>query len=219
MSHEPSKLQKVLNIYGIVLMLWSFYRVHLGDASIPEWFDELIAKPFVFLIPTYIYIKHYETGSIVDGLTLRSKKFLSDIWLGLSIGSAFIVSAGAAHIVKHGGIDASIFSQTPLVAIVGLSLATATVEEVFARGFLLKRMYDDSKGVYTSVFNSSILFLILHIPMLFTIPELRGNMLLVFLATDFILSLVNSFVYLDRRSVFAPILIHALYNIALLLYI
>ncbi len=219
MSHEPSKLQKVLNIYGIVLILWSFYRVHLGDAGIPEWFDELIAKPFVFLVPTYVYLKYYEGGNIVQGLTLRSKKFLSDVWLGLGIGLAFIVSAGAAHIVKHGGIDASILSQSPVYLIVGLSLATATVEEVFARGFLLKRMYEDSKGVYTSAFNTSILFLILHIPMLFTIPELRGNMLLIFLATDFILSLVNSFVYLDRRSVIAPILIHALYNIALIMYI
>lgn len=219
MAHEPSKIQKVLNIYGIVLIIWSIYRVKLSGLGIPEWFDEVIAKPFVFLLPTYIYIVHSELHSFISGIHLYSKSVRKDILIGLGIGSTFFISALAAHIFKHGGIDVAQFKTYSFLILILVTLATAFTEEAFARGFILSRMYADSKNVYSSAFNSSILFLILHIPILFTVPDLRGNLLLIFLATDFVLSLVNSFVFLDRKNIIAPVLIHALYNIALLLYV
>jgi membrane protease YdiL (CAAX protease family) len=100
-----------------------------------------------------------------------------------------------------------------------ITFATAITEEIFARGFILKRLYEEWGNSYSAAFFSSLLFLIIHIPILITNLKLSGNLLLLFFATDFILSLVNSFVFLERKSLVAPILIHALYNIAILFYL
>lgn len=200
-------------------MIWSVYRVKLSGIGIPEWFDELIAKPFVFLLPTYVYIVHSEAQAFLTGIHIYSQQIRKDILIGLGIGSTFFISALSAHVLKHGGLDLDQFKTYSFLSLSVITLATAFTEEAFARGFILKRLYDDSKNVYSSAFNASLLFLIIHIPILFTIPTLRGNLLLIFLATDFVLSLVNSFVFLDRKNIIAPVLIHALYNIALLLYL
>jgi membrane protease YdiL (CAAX protease family) len=99
------------------------------------------------------------------------------------------------------------------------ALATGISEEILSRGFVLKRLYEDSKNILTSSFFASILFFFLHVPILFTNIKLTGNLLLFFMVTDIILSLFNSFVFLIRKSLFLPIFIHALYNITLLLFI
>ena len=48
---------------------------------------------------------------------------------------------------------------------------------------------------------------------------LTGNTLLMVLTTDMILSLVNSFAFLERRNLIVPILIHTFYNLSIILFI
>jgi membrane protease YdiL (CAAX protease family) len=83
----------------------------------------------------------------------------------------------------------------------------------------LKRLYEESKNPVTSVFTSSILFFLIHIPILFTMPHLNGNLLMLFMATDLILSISNSFLFLSRKNIILPILIHAFYNLAITFYL
>lgn len=185
----------------------------------PEWFDEFIAKPLVFVLPVYWYIVHSEKKNFIEDIWLKSKSLSQDIVIGGAMGLLFMGSAFMANVVKHGSFALGDFNSQSLILISLVTLATAISEEILSRGFILKRLYEDSKNIYISSFNASILFFVLHIPILFTIPELRGTMLLMFLATDFILSLVVSFMFLDRKSLVAPILIHAFYNLAILMYI
>lgn len=217
MGRKIPKIQQVLNLYGLILFLWSIYRWKLG---FPTWFDEFIAKPIVFVLPVYIFITHIEKKGFVNDIWLKTKDFLGDLAISGFLGVTFVGSALFANYIRTGSLDISpdLASGGLLLAIL-IPFATAISEEILARGFILKRFFEDSGNVYISAFNASVLFLILHIPILFTIPDLRGSLLIMFLATDFILGLVNSFVYLDRKSLVAPILIHAFYNIAILLYI
>lgn len=214
---NSSSLQRVLNIWGIVLVIWIIYRKKL---SLPEWFDEIIAKPFVFILPTYLYIKRFEKKPYFDQIWLKSKNISSDIVLGVILGLIFSASAIIANYVRYGSFDfiAKLISQNLIFAVI-ITIFTATSEEVLSRGFILKRLYDDSKNMYSAVFLNSILFLILHFPILLSNSKLSGSLILLFLGTDFILSLVNSFVFIERKSLLAPILIHALYNISILLYV
>lgn len=212
-----STVQRVLNVWGLILIVWSVYRTKL---QLPEWFDELVAKPLVFMLPVYVSIQKYEKKAFFEQIWLRKKTVLTDIYVGLFIGGLFFLTAFLSSYLRVGNFSFfdELLSKNLFVAAI-LTLATAISEEVLSRGYILKRLYEDSLNMYSSAFLASVLFLVLHIPILFTVPNLSGSLLLLFLATDFILSLVNSFVFLDRKSLLAPILIHAIYNFAILFYI
>jgi len=213
---KTSRTQQVLNVYGIILIIWSIYRWKL---TLPAWIDEFLFKPLVFVLPVYWVIVSVEKKDFFSEIWLHSKKILTDCAIGLALGGVFILSALFAHYAKIGTLDFSVLNKENIGLALLITLATAISEEILSRGFILKRFYEESHNPYISSFNASVLFLILHIPILFTIPELKGTLLILFLATDFILSLINCFIYIDRKSLIAPILIHALYNAAVLLYI
>jgi len=141
--------------------------------------------------------------------------------MSLMIGLIFSLSAILANALKFKKI---VFLQNPIsaesfVLIILIALATGISEEILSRGFVLKRLYQESKNIYTSSFFSSILFLFLHVPILFTNYKLTGDQLLLFLGTDLMLSLVNSFVFLERKNLMVPILIHAFYNLSIILFV
>lgn len=213
---KTSRTQQVLNIYGVILIIWSIYR---WKVVMPDWIDEFLFKPLVFVLPIYWLITHSESKNFFEEIWLNTKKLGSNCMIGLGLGGVFIISALFAQYVKIGRIDFSMIDSQNILLALAITMATALSEEILSRGYILKRFYEESNNPYTASFNASLLFLVLHIPVLFTIPELRGTLLILFLATDFILSMINSFIYLDRKSLVAPILIHALYNVAVLLYI
>ncbi len=210
----------MLNVWAIVLIMWSVYRAKF---QLPEIIDELIAKPLVFVLPVYWYIKNTEKKDFAPAVWLTSAKLSGNIYLSLVIGAIFALSALLANYAEHSTFS---FGQTllsnngqNLIMVMTIALFTAFSEEIISRGFVLKRLYEESHNAYTSSFLASVLFLILHIPILLTNLKLSGSVLIWFMTTDFILSLIISFVFLSRRSLVAPILIHALYNLSIILYI
>lgn len=220
MKKPVSKTQSMLNVWAIILIIWSVYRAKF---MMPEIIDELIAKPLVFLLPVYIFIKHNEKKDFAPAVWLTRDKLFTNVYIALFIGAIFGISALMANLAKYGTFS---FGQTllnqnaqSLLIVLVTALFTAFCEEVVSRGFVLKRLYEESGNVYTSSFLASVLFLILHIPILLTNLKLSGSVLIWFMITDFILSLINSFVFLSRKSLVAPILIHALYNLSIILYI
>lgn len=80
------------------------------------------------------------------------------------------------------------------------ALATGITEEILSRGFVLKRLYDESKNVYSSSFFASILFFFLHVPILFVDPRINGQMLLMFMTTDLLLSMINGIIFLLQKA-------------------
>ena len=187
----------------------------------PEWFDEFVAKPVVFVLPVLYYIKRYEKKDIFSALDIRLKLKLQDVLLVLSIGGIFAISAFMANFLKFHKV---VLFQNPLqlqafVYIIVMALVTGISEEILSRGFVLKRLYAESKNIYTASFFASVLFFFLHVPILFTNLKLTGNLLLMFMAMDMILSLVNSFVFLERKNLVLPILIHTFYNLTIILFL
>ena len=217
MKSKVTSTQRALNLWAIILIIWAVYRAKF---KLPVWMDEFIAKPLVFILPVYYYVKRIEKKDIFSALDLKFKVTFSDILTTLLIGGIFSFSAILANVLKY---KKFVFWQQAsgenLLLLITLALATGISEEILSRGFVLKRLYEESKNIYTSSFFASILFLFLHIPILFTNYKLTGDMLLLFLGTDLVLSLVNSFMFLQRRSLIVPILIHAFYNLSVIFFI
>ncbi len=222
MKEKVTETQRVLNIWAIILILWSFYRTKWAIPGQFEWFDEFIAKPIVFLGPIIWYLKKYEGKFSLGALGFDVKKITKDISFAFMIGLLFTTGALAANFFKNGSLqfNTTLFTGqgTSLLYIVVAGLATAIVEELVTRGFLLKRLYAHNKRLFYSSLQASSLFVILHIPILFTNYKLAGPAIVLFLLTDFILSMINSLVFLESKNIIAPILIHFFYNMAIILY-
>ncbi len=218
MKQKSTPTQKALNLWAVILIVWSIYRANF---HLPEWFDEFIAKPLVFILPVYYYIKFIDKKRFFDDLYIKWKLVLPDFLYGLVIGLVLIGSIVLANLLKAGKLVIGNQLLTPhSIAIVAITaLATSISEEILSRGFILKRLFEESKNIYTSSFFASILFFFLRVPILMTTAGLTGNLLLLFMATDIILSFVNSFIFLERKSLALPIFIHMFYIIALTLFV
>ncbi|MBI3342753.1 CPBP family intramembrane metalloprotease, partial [Candidatus Gottesmanbacteria bacterium] len=92
-------------------------------------------------------------------------------------------------------------------------------EELLNRGFLFTRILEKSKSLPYASILSTVLFVLLHVPILVTTLKLQGMTLVLFFITDFILGLANSLLYYNTRSLLAPILVHVFWNMTVALYL
>lgn len=221
MRKDISHTQKVLNLWAVILIVWSIYRIKFG-ISLPLLVDEFIAKPLVFVLPVYLFITNVEKTDFFKGLDLKFSRFLTDILLGVGIGMIFFLTGMFGNIVKFKGLVPamqSVFSHENITVYIFAALATGITEEILSRGFILKRLYAESKNMLTSSFLASVLFFFLHIPILFSSDKIIGIVLLRIMVMDLILSFAVSFIYLERKSLILPILIHAFYTLSIQLLV
>ena len=216
MKKQLSPTQKMLNAWAVTMIVWSIYRAYLGT-SLPIWIDEFIAKPLVFLTPLYYYITRIEKQDFLVGIDFTFKKIKKHVLFGLIIGGAFFTTGMAVQYFKTGNLG--LLPITTMVYFAVIALASSFSEEILSRGFILKRLYEDSGSVLSSVFIASFLFFFLHIPILFTDPNIYGFTLIQVMVTDFLLSFTISLLYLQRRHIIIPILLHAFYNLSIYLFI
>lgn len=220
MKENVSPLQKSLNVWAIILILWSIYRANFGT-SLPAWLDEFLVKPLFFILPVYWYIKKIEKKSFFHEVDLHKKTIVSDLLLGFGLGVAFFAVGYLGIILKQGVSSVQIFKlfQPQTFIIFAIAFATSVSEEILSRGFVLKRLYEESKNTVKSIAISSILFFFLHIPILFTSQHMTGTLILQVMMTDIALSVVVSILYLQRRSLLLPIIIHAFYTFSLTFFL
>lgn len=214
-----SNSQKVLNLWAVILIIWSIYRARF---SFPELFDELIIKPLIFILPVYLYIKKVEHGSFFPSIGINKKNFLKNIVFSLTLCFVFFLTIIVLRSLKTGASllniiaslgNKNIFSYLPII------LFTAISEELLPRGFILKRLYEESNNILKSSLTASILSLIIHIPILLTQIKITGGLLLFFLSSEFVLSMANSFIFISRKSLIPPIFIRAFYSFMLIIFV
>lgn len=209
-----SPVQRALNVWAIILIVWAFYRSYL---KMPVWFDEFVAKPIVFVLPVFYYITKVDKKDIFEYFFFKTKfaEVIRDFFYSLGFGALFLFTSMAASYFRNGKFVfmGKLPSAQDFSYIVIIALATGVTEEILSRGFVLRKLYEESRNVLSSTFFASVLFFFLHVPILFTNAKITGNMLLVFMITDLLLSMVNGLIFLQRRSLLVPIFIHAFYNI------
>lgn len=210
---EVSATQKMLNIWAIILIIWSFYRVTF-KSQLPIWFDEFIAKPFVFLTPIYLYVIKSERLSFLKGIGFLKKKIGTDILFGLAFGSLFIGVAILSRYVK--GLSFPIFqiSFTSILWILSTIMAAA-MEQILSTGFIFKRLSEETKNLFKPFILSALLFFFLHVPALFGADRILGSTLVQMMILNTMLSFTTSMVFVLRKNIVAPILVHALYLLSL----
>lgn len=213
-----ASLEPVYQVWGWIALSWALYRYFL---RLPEWADELVFKPAVFVLPVLWYVTKRERRPLTS-LGLTTKNLFTSIYIGLGFGFVFAVEGLAANAIKYGRIQIqpiTAFQQYGMVVLLFLSLATAFSEELLSRGFVFARILQKTKNLpYASVV-STALFVLLHIPILVATHQLQGMTLVLFFVTDTILGLANSLLYYSTSSLIAPILVHIFWNMTVALYL
>lgn len=211
----------MLNVWAIVLIIWAVYRYHF-ETSMPIWLDEFIVKPIIMLMPLAYYIGKYEKRRFWTAVAFTRKHLQTDIGLGLFIAGVIFFSGGLANYLTDGtfySTDSSWLNQYPLWFLIAIAGASAFSEQILMQGFLLNRLLEYGKHPVKAVASTMALFIFLRIPMLFVFPELDGYALVQILTTDLFLILVASTVFVLRRNVLLPIMIHWGYTIGLFLFL
>lgn len=212
-----SSLTPVYRLWAWILLAWALYRyfVHL-----PEWADEFIFKPLVFVVPVIWYVLKIERQKLATvGLTTRN--FFTSVYIGLGFGVIFAIEGLVAHAVKYGQLDVmpiAAFQQYGFFLII-LSVATAFSEELLSRGFIFNRILEKTRNLPWAAFLSSFMFIAIHIPILVTSNKLTGMTLILFLVTDLVLAFANSLLFYNTGSLVAPILVHVFWNMTVALYL
>lgn len=204
-------------LWGWILLIWSLYRYFL---KLPEWIDEFIAKPLVFVAPVLWYVMRYEKRSL-ETIGITGKNFFKAVYVGLGFGMVFALEGVLANYVKYGQVSVNpidAFRQYGFFLIV-ISIATAYSEELLSRGFLFSRILEKTKSLPKASLLSAVLFMLLHVPILVTSLKFQGLTLVLFFATDFVLAMANCIVYYYTRSLVAPILVHVFWNMTVALYL
>ncbi len=216
-SQQASVIEPIYRVWAWTLLVWSLYRYFV---RLPEWADEFIFKPLVFVVPVIWYVTNVEKRALSSiGLTFNN--FFKSIYIGLGFGEIFAVEGFLAHLFKYGRIEVNpiaVFQQYGFFLLV-MSMATAFSEELLSRGFVFNRLYEKTNNLTRAALIGAVLFLCLHVPILVTINKLTGMTLVLFFVTDFILAVANSMLFAMTGSLIAPILVHIFWNMTVALYL
>lgn len=217
-ANEVSVVEATSRVWGWIVLAWAFYRYFF---RLPEWVDEFIVKPLVFVAPILWYVKFREKRGI-DSLGLTTKNLFSSMYIGLGFGFVFALEGLAANAIKYGKlqiIPIDAFQEYGMGMLLLLSMATAVSEEILSRGFVFSRFMEGKKGLIYASLVSTAMFVVLHVPILAFSLKLNGMALLLFFITDFVLGFANALLLYNTGSLVAPILVHIFWNMTVALYL
>jgi len=210
-------LDAVYRIWAWILLVWSLYRYFF---KLPEWTDEFILKPLIFVGPVLWYVRKYEKRPL-SSIGITGKNFFKGLYTGLGFGVLFAIEGMIANTLKYGKLQTNpiaAFQEYGFFLLI-LSLATAFSEEILNRGFIFSRIHEKTKNLPYASLISAILFTLLHVPILVTTLKYHGITLVMFFATGFVLAMANSAIYYYTGSLLAPILVHLFWNMTVALYL
>lgn len=211
-------LSRTYTIWGLIVIVWALYRAYV---HLPEWADELVAKPLVFLGPVFYYVLAKERRTLAT-LGLIKAKFIRDVYLGLGFALLFTIEGIIANLAKYGGF--SIMPKIPLQSIsltaaAILALATAFSEETLIRGFFYTRLKEAYGNELRAMIIASLMYLLLLVPAILFLTHLSGTTLVIFVMTNLVMSFANTMIFNELKSLTVPVLIHAFWNMAVVLYL
>lgn len=211
-------IESTYRVWGWIVLVWAFYRYFI---HFPEWVDEFIFKPMIFALPVLWFVRNREKRTMAS-VGLTAKNLFPSIYIGLGFGFVFALEGLAANAIKYGKLTImpiEAFAQYGMGMLLLLSAATAFSEEVLSRGFVFTRFIEGKKGIVYASVVSTLMFVVLHIPILAFSLKLQGMALVLFFVTDFILGFANSLLLFNTGSLVAPILVHIFWNMTVALYL
>lgn len=206
----------IFSLYFFILISWSFYRYFF---RFPEWLEEIIIKPLIWLTPTFLIVLYQEKRKL-SMLGLSTNNFFKNIYLGWGLGAFFAIEGLIANAFKYRGLlfvpmGLGVFD---LLLMLLVSLFTAFSEELVFRGYIMNRLEEVMENELLANFISAILFSLIHIPIAVFVLQYNLNSLFSYLFLMLVLGVANGFIFSRTRTIVAPTISHALWNFSVILF-
>ena len=168
---------------------------------LPEVIDELWFKPVIWLVPLF----WWQVSDVRKRVILfKGKPAKAAVW-GLMVGLFYY--AVVKMVTKTSWLDFS-WSQ------IGISFATAVIEEVTFAGIILPRLLAETKKINISLAVVAVMFALTRLPINLFVFHLSLTAVIGAFGLAFFVGLVNGFVRLRSDSTFAAIIAHFMYLVA-----
>ena len=214
---QKFSLKHVLALFSFIFVCWSFYR-YLPQ-FLPLWFEELALKPLIWVLPTIWLVKKIEKQPLAS-LGFTTKKIFPALYWGIGLGLVFAFEGFLTNIFKYKGLNlvALDYSSVEFLGLFLISLVTAFSEEIVFRGYLFTRLWQiwHSEGLANLV--SSLLFVIIHLPIGIFVLSYNPMVMLAYLFFVFVFAFGSAFVFGRTRNIMASILLHIFWSWPIILF-
>lgn len=198
-------LKIALALYCLIALVWTAYRMFVHNS---ELVDEGIFKVIVWMVPTLLIIFLRKQKPTKFGIT--GNKLFQSIIIGMLAGFALSLPKIFIFIRAPQAISCLTLQFVPYFVV---AFFTAITEELVFRGYLFTLMKQYLKNDYMTIFLNSILFTLIHLPILLLSYRYAFGESVAYLSLVFMASLVYSFVFLKTKNIAAPIATHIIWNV------
>src|SRR5258708_36906471 len=91
-------LKNAVMLFTFLLIFWGFYRLIF---RFPDWIEELIIKPVVWIAPVLYLVRREKSNLASIGVTF--KNLFPAVYSSLALGSLFAIEAFVTNYIKSGG--------------------------------------------------------------------------------------------------------------------
>src|SRR6266404_2243136 len=134
---KVNSFKNAIILFTFLLIFWGFYRLFF---RLPDWIEEAIIKPIIWLGPVVYLVKKERASFKSIGWT--SENLFPAIYSSIALGSLFAFVAFAGNYLKYGQFNfAANLGSEPFFFSLGLSFVTAISEEIVFRGYIFTKLW------------------------------------------------------------------------------
>lgn len=201
---EVPKLRQVLLFYFCFFIAWALKEISFSTFQEPITLS-IVIKYTVWVLPVFLLLKRQNLKSLTY-LKIRDNVGGGIKW-GLSISLVLVLLEGVLVFIFHGKIKLDLGIQWVT------TLVFALPEEVIFRGYILQKLAVSIRFAKANLY-TSLLFVSIHFPIWYvqgiTMPKLVFSVL-----TVFIVGFGLGYLIKKSNSLWAPVIVHTVYNLIL----
>lgn len=204
---NKSKISDILTVYFVILFVWTLYRIFL---RLPEWVDECIAKPLLWLGPLFLLQKKYILPLEKSWKITISQNIILGLFVGIIYFCSFTLFSSLRSSFPTFNPDHFSLQEIGLQFIIALS--TGFVEELVFRRYILEEiLLIVNDRIYANMI-STILFALIHLPIIVFVYQYPLTTTVSYLSLLSLSGFIYGAVYLKNKSLTASTFTHAIWN-------
>lgn len=207
-------------IYSLIyflylLVVWSIYRLVFHQT---EMVDEMLVKPIVWLLPLFLFFLSKSQLSLRD-LGIKKEGLSTSLFLSLGLGFVFLLISLYANYQKYDNrlfFSADIGASNLWVLIV-LILATSLTEELVFRGYFFAS-FRHLMGSWRAGILVTLFWVVIHFPIIIFSSNLTFEQTILYFGVTSLYGAGALVVYVITDNLLAPILLHLMWSIPIILF-
>lgn len=200
----------VIFLFSYLFLAWGIYRLF---AFFPEWVDEFLFKPAIWLGGTYCVLKEFENLSL-QSLFKDEKNVIKNILFGVGAGAILVTVVLFLPFLFSNTLMLKEEFLSPFAVLLHLLISTATAitEETVFRGYLLTRLQKCIPNQILAVTTNILLFVVIHIPSIIFVRSTSWGDAFSYIFVLTVSTIGYTLIFLKTKSLSASIGMHTAWN-------